>query len=255
VGWWGRLLGGRTPAWDGTHGIPPSGNGASSFHLTWEAPSGRWVAAEAALEVLETPAVPRLVFWALQVSFVDRGRRAGGAHLGLQWHPAHPGSTAVNWGGYGPDGRELDGSPSALPSATGNPNTRDYPWRPGRPYRLRVSLAAEGWRGEVVDDDGAVTVVRDLHAGGRTLDAPVVWSEVFAACDEPAGTVRWSGLHLSADDGTQVAPDTVRVSYQPLAEGGCITTDVVVDGDGFVQRTATERRTPNGARLTIGRPA
>lgn len=253
MGWWSRLVAGRAPGWDGTHGTPPSGNGASSFHLTWEAPVGRWVAAEATLEVLEAPAVPRLVFWALQVSFVDRGRRAGGAHLGLQWHPAHPGSTAVNWGGYGPGGRELDGSPSTLPSATGNPNTRDYPWRPGRPYRLRVSRAAGGWRGEVADG-AAVTVVRHLHAGGGTLDSPVVWSEVFAACEEPAGTVRWSGFRLTAEDGTQVEPDTVRVSYQPLTEGGCATTDVVVDGGGFVQRTATVRHTPHGARRTLGRP-
>ena len=101
-------------------------NGASSFHLAWDAPTGPWIGADVVLEVTEPPTVPALYFWALQVSFEDRGRAAGGAHLGLQWYPPHPGSTAVNWGGYAPDGRELDGSNSLLPSATGNPNTRDF---------------------------------------------------------------------------------------------------------------------------------
>lgn len=210
------------------------------------------MSAEAVLEVLEAPAVPRLVFWALQVSFTERGRRSGGAHLGLQWHPAHPGSTAVNWGGYGPDGRELAGSTSALPSATGNPNTRDYPWVAGHPYRLRVSRVPTGWRGEIIDDSGALTVVRDLDAPGGAVEAPVVWSEVFAACEEPAGVVRWSGLALTDAGGARVEVTTVRVSYQALADGGCATTDVALDGDGFIQRTATVRRTRQGARLSAG---
>ena len=87
------------------------------------------------LEVTTAPQVEALYFWALQVSFTDRGRSGGGAHLGLQWYPAHPGSTAVNWGGYVPDGHELEGTTSALPSATGNVNTRDFPW-------IRVSRTA-----------------------------------------------------------------------------------------------------------------
>ena len=104
----------RRTRWDGTSGQPPSGNGASSFHLGWAVdppPPGRaWVAAEAVLEVLVAPGVPALSFWALQVSFHERGRAGGAGHLGLQWHDGHPGSTAVNWGGYGPTGTELDGS-------------------------------------------------------------------------------------------------------------------------------------------------
>ena len=128
----------RRARWDGTSGRPRSSNGASSLHLGWDVPQpvadDPWVAADAVLEVRSPPEVLALYFWALQASFTDRGRHGGAGHLGLQWYPAHPGSTAVNWGGYGPDGRELDGSASTLPSATGNPNTRDYAWSPATPY-------------------------------------------------------------------------------------------------------------------------
>ena len=33
----------------------------------------------------------------------------------------------------------LDGTASSLPSTPSDPNTRDYPWREGVPYRLRIS--------------------------------------------------------------------------------------------------------------------
>ena len=100
--------------WDGTTGPPRSSNAASSFHLQWVVgapPAGRsWVSVEAVLEVLVPPAVPALSFWALQASFADRGRHHGAGHLGLQWYPPHPDSTAVNWGGYDAGGHELSGS-------------------------------------------------------------------------------------------------------------------------------------------------
>ena len=144
--------------------------------------------------------MPALYFWALQASFVDRGRDGGAGHLGLQWHPDHPGSTAVNWGGYDATGRELSGSAATLPSALDNPNTRDLAWSPGVAYRLGIRRVTEAesaaggvpdglvaWRGEVTDlSSGITTVVRDLWAAGSGLAAPVVWSEVFAACDDPA---------------------------------------------------------------------
>ena len=129
-----RLLG--RPRWDGTTGRPRSGNGASSSHLVWELPAGPYRELSAELTVIEPPVVPRLHFWALQVGFAGPG--GGGAHLGLQWHPDHPGSTAANWGGYGRDGRQLEGGPLAVPSATGNQNTGDLAWRPRSPYRLVV---------------------------------------------------------------------------------------------------------------------
>ena len=72
-----------------------------------------------------------------------RVARAGGAHFGLQWHPDHPGGTAVNWGGYDRSGSILPGSASDLPSALHNDNTRDLAWVPRRPYRLRISRSTD----------------------------------------------------------------------------------------------------------------
>lgn len=232
-------------------GYPTSSNRASSLHLAWELPAGTGpvVAASAVLTVEAEPPVPELYFWALQASFVDgAGQRHGGGHLGLQWHRPHPGSRAANWGGYGPGGRELDGSASALPSATGNPNTRDLWWEPGKPHVLAIEPAGAegGWAGTV---DGVR--LRSLAAGGDRLDGLMVWSEVFARCDAPSVAVRWSGLRATTADGRVVAPVAVRVNYQSRGDGGCDNTTAVLDGDAVRQVTATERVVPQGARLPL----
>jgi hypothetical protein len=228
-----------------TTGFPTSSNRASSFHLLWEGvPATDEVSA--VLEVVEPPTVPHLYFWALQASFVDdRGRRVGGAHLGLQWYPPHPGSTAVNWGGYR-DGAslggsnvstELEGEASTLPSATGNPNTRDYAWRPHTPYRLRISGDGDGWwRGEVTDlTTGETIVVRRLYGGGTRLAGPMVWSEVFARCDDPSVTVRWSDFTPHTN--------SIRTSYQRHEDGGCANTRSTFDPatDSWLQTTNQSR--------------
>jgi hypothetical protein len=197
----------------------------------------------ATLEVIEPPTVARLHFWALQATFADdRGRPVGTAHLGLQWHPRHPGSTAVNWGGYRPDGRgELAGATvSDLPSATDNPNTRDFPWQPQTRYRLTITPDGTG---AVTDETtGTTTVVRRLHLPepATRLRDPVVWSEVFAECDDPSSAVRWSALTPT--------PTEVHLTYQSFDDGGCTNTDTSYDPTitTAVQRTNTERRTPAG---------
>jgi hypothetical protein len=203
------------------------------------------------LEVLDPPRVDHLYFWALQVDFMDgEGHRRGGAHLGLQWHPGHPGSTAVNWGGYDAAGTVLTGSDSALRSATANPHTRDYAWEPVVPYRLSVGEAPGkpgAWRGVVTDQrTGGQTVVRDLYAGADRLVAVTVWSEVFARCDDPPVTIRWSDP-LVRSGADAVEPSGYSVNYQSHADGGCANTDSTPDGSGVVQRTATERSTRQGA--------
>jgi len=252
----------RKLEWDGTEGRPRSANAASSLHLTWVVPAGEWVEVEAVLEILVPPTVPALSFWALQASFSDRGRDGGAAHLGLQWHQSYPGSTAVNWGGYAPGGLELDGSPSSLPSTPGNVNTRDFEWVGARPYRLRIAPGESSpppglhaWRGEITDlTTGVVTVVRDLWSTGTRLTAPVVWSEVFARCDDPSAAVRWSALRLLDDDGTRHDVAEVAVNYQRVGDGGCITTDAQADTTGIVQVTGTTRVTRQGARLPVPSP-
>lgn len=248
----------RRDRWDGTHGRPPSGNGASSFHLVWEVPSGIWVEVRAVLTVIDPPTVDRLHFWALQVGFGGPGG-GGGAHLGLQWYGAHPGSTAANWGGYAPGGGELRGGPLAVPSATGNPNTGDLPWRPGDPYRLVVRRApapapdgAAAWQGIVVDlvRDHEL-VLRELWGGGTHLTGPMVWSEVFADCDAPSSAVRWSELEVVDADGVVHRARRVRLNYQRIDDGGCAATDACLDSVGVVQRTSVPRRHRQGTALAV----
>jgi hypothetical protein len=187
------------------------------------------------------------------------GDGAGSAgHLGPQWCP--PSRRCVNWGGYGPDGSELEGSVSALPASDGNPNTRDHPWAPGSPHRLRIERGdavgtadrRRAWRGSIseVGRDRA-TVVRDLYAAGDRLDSVMVWSEVFARCDDPPTTVRWGGFTLIDEDGHRVVVDAADVNYQRIADGGCVTTDVETEGRWFVQRTGAVRNTPQGTRLRV----
>lgn len=249
--WWWRLARRRE------HGLPPSGNGASSFHLWWLVPAAAWRGARVTLEVLDPPRVPRLYFWALQVSFSGPQGRSGGAHTGLQWNPRFPASTAVNWGGYRADGGLMEGSVSSLPSTPGDANTRDFPWQPGVPYRLQVepTPGRPGWWRATVTDlaSGWETAIRDLAGGGDRLEAPVVWSEVFAACDDPSVRVRWSDPALLGD-GDWISPFGYRVSYQPYERGGCTNTDVRVTPWGVEQVTATPRLVGDGEQLPLEEP-
>ncbi len=260
-GWLRRLLAGADPGTVTTRttGRPRSSNGASSFHLGWVV-SGVFDAVAVTLEVLEPPVVDRLYFWALQADFGATGRSAGGAHLGLQWHPQHPGSTAVNWGGYRAGGGELDGSASALPSRLANVNTRDFSWTPGTPYRLAISRnpadesvprGMTAWRGTVCDlSTGAVTVVRDLYIPGDRIVGATMWSEVFADCDAPSVAVRWSDP-VVVRDGVEVEPSGLSVNYQTHGDGGCANTSSGTDGIGVLQRTSTDRLTSQGTRLSL----
>ena len=221
-----------------TNGYPVSSNGASSMHLAWTPVTHPLNEVSAVIEVVVAPSVQQLYFWALQVDFVDRaGRSVGQAHLGLQWAPRHPGDTAVNFGGYsgGAYPAELTGDTSALPSATGDENTRDYAWQTGHKYKLRIFGTGDGWwSGEVTDlDSSDVVLVRRLHAGGTGLATPVVWSEVFAKCDDPSSAVRWSSFSPK--------PAGLLVTYQSFNSGGCTNTTTQAGSRGILQRTNTPR--------------
>ena len=195
-------------------------------------------------EVTRAPAVTKLYFWALQVSFVAAGREVGAGHTGLQWHPSAP-AGAINWGGYysggapaGGDGT-LPGTGSALPPVDGGPHTRHFAWSPGRRYRFRVwSPAAGAWRSEVTDvERGETTVVRGLLVEANSLASPLVWSEVFAACNDPSTEVRWSELHALDRQGVTHTARSVHLTYQSFADGGCSNTLTYADDDSFVQVT------------------
>ena len=243
-------------------GEPASSNGASSFHLWWDLPYGELLSeVSATLEIIEPPTVDRLYFWALQASFVKPG--GGGAHLGLQHHPRFPGQTAANWGGYRQpgSGAHLEGTVSPLPSALGNPNTRDFPWIPHRPYRLTIGRSPDlgpaglfSWRGTIEDlHTGDVTVVRDLFSRGEYLRGPVVWTESFARCDHPPVAVRWSDLLAVGEADQPIAVASVSASFQDRAAGGCDNTDVTVDRAGWVQTTTSERTARSGVPLKLPR--
>jgi hypothetical protein len=234
-------LGGETRV----SGRPQSSNGASSLHLVWDVPTGEaLVEASVNLTVPALPSVPRLYFWALQVSFPG----GAGAHLGLQWGADAPRMLRhVNWGGYGASGAELSGGRSTLPSSFANPNTRDFEWKPGRPYRLRISRTSTGWAGWIDD-----LMVRRLDAPGETIDGPMVWSEVFADCDDAAVSVHWSNLEVLTRSGRSVPVTAVETSYQSRIAGGCDNTSSETDGHRFIQTTNAVRSTPQGATLRIG---
>lgn len=252
MGWFDRLSARVGAVGQRTRGLPASSNRASSFHLAWEweGPEPDLVEVSATLTVVDPPAVDRLHFWALQASFLEGpgpGRRHGGGHTGLQWHPGHPGGTAVNWGGYGADGRELSGTTSPLPSATGNANTCDLPWEPGRPYRLSIHRGIEGWAASV---DGLV--IRELDVGGDRLGTIMVWSEVFARCDDPSSAVLWTDLSGHTRDGATVHPVAVATRYQSVPDGGCSNTSSDPDGLGaIIQRTNVVRSARPGTRLPL----
>jgi hypothetical protein len=235
-------------------GDPPSGNGASSMHLFWTL-AGNFAAAEVTVEVLDRPTADRLYFWAFQASFTDGHRTVGGAHLGLQWHPDYPYSAAVNWGGYRSGGGELAGSMSALPGSLGNPHTRDYHWSIGVPYRLRIDRSPDtvsAWRGSFHDPvRNQRVVIRELRAGGTHLCSLMTWSEIFARCEDPPVTVRWSDPVAFDDAGRAVRPHEMSVNYQSHHDGGCANTTAFVDDHGICQRSATDRIVPQGARLAL----
>jgi hypothetical protein len=238
-------------------GAPSSQNGASSFHLWWDVPFGeRMKGASVTLEVTRRPALDRLVFFALQVAFIKPG--GGGAHLGLQHHPEFPARSAVNWGGYDPHGGYLDGSPSELRSTRDDPNTRDFPWEAGVPYRLEIARDRErsdgtyAWRGSVTDtSSGRTTHVRDLYSAGAYLRGPVMWIESFAPCDAPRSEVRWLDASVVMDDDSVRPVTAMRVDYQPHAAGGCTNTNSIVDNGTFVQRTGQLRTTKAGTTISI----
>jgi hypothetical protein len=238
-------------------GSPASATGASSFHLWWDVPFGeRLTAASVTLDVTRQPDLDRLVFFAMQVAFVKPG--GGGAHLGLQHHPAFPDRSAINWGGYDPHGGLLEGSESALPSVNDDPNTRDYFWAPGRPYQLSVERVSDDdaeihrWRGMSTDlVTGNTEVVRDLYSHGKFLRAPVVWIESFAPCDAPRFEARWSNATVVTEKGDVRAIRKMRADYQPHDAGGCTNTNSFVEGVSFVQRSGQLRSTKAGTTLSI----
>ena len=224
------------------------------------------MAASAGVEVLSPPAIDELYFWAMQVSFRNDSRQTGGAHLGLQHHPDYPGFGAVNWGGYDDvEGGILEGTVSDLPSALGNANTRSYSWSPRRRYRYEISRVPDGWwAGGITDvETGVTTHIRSLNCrGAEHLTGLMVWSEVFAPCDAPSVSVRWSALSFVTLGGVAGSPSDLSVNYQDRSVHGCLNTNAYLTAAnreipseddphaaGVVQQTGVTRSTAQGSTL------
>ena len=237
-------------------GLPPSPNGASSFHVWWDVPDVPLASVSVVLEVLKPPEVSRLAFFAIQASFWSPARHEGGAHTGIQWNPRHPRNLAVNWGGYDHGGAILPGTESSLPSTPHDPNTRDFAWTPGARYRLSIGPLSPGsggpgrWPARIEGlDTGEDVVVRHLLCDGDHLRSPLVWSELFTRCDDPPIEVRWSEPSALSLDGEPVPVDRGRVTYQAYDAGGCTNTTVESDRVGIVQRSGCERMTAHDTFL------
>lgn len=250
--WWRRRTGDGATGTSGParreRGEPV--HGGSAFHAWWGGlPAEPLAEVAATLTVVEAPSVARLYFWALQASFAGAARSYGAAHTGLQWNPRHPGCGAVNWGGYanGHDQGVLPGTANAFDGFADDQNTRHFPWQAGRPYRFAIRRGEHGWLASV---DG--TPMRELLAAGDRLTDPVVWAEVFCACDQPRTVVHWGGFEAATASGRRVRPDRVRLNFPPHEQGDCENTDIVVEGDGLYLLTTTRRAHRSGEVVALG---
>jgi hypothetical protein len=80
----------------------------------------------------------------------------------------------------------------------------------------------------------------------------MVWSEVFARCDDPSVLVAWNdpgGIDL---DGRPWRPSRAMVSYQQVDQGGCTNTDAYAEGSRLYQRTSVPRQVGHGQALEWG---
>jgi hypothetical protein len=152
-------------------------------------------------------------------------------------------------------GRVLAGSRSPLVSTPNNPNTRDYAWESGQPYRLTVRAGSEAghWTGSV-EAFGHEQVIRDLFVPAEALVRPMVWSEVFARCDDPPVSATWRDPVAHTARGP-MGPSAYRVSYQSEDAGGCSNTDVEWTENGIRQVTSVDRHIPAGSLVPLHGPA
>lgn len=136
----------------------------------------------------------------------------------------------------------------------GNPHTRDYGWRSGSPYRLRIEADVERgagwWEGSVLDLEREVrTRVRSLFVPSCWLTSCVIWTEAFCRCDAPPVAAIWTSPFGRRTDGDSFHPEAMRLSYQSERDGGCSNTDSYLLPHGVAQVTGVTRTNPVGSVL------
>ncbi len=99
--------------------------------------------------------------------------------------------------------------------------------------------------------EGSRVVVRDLNGGGSELERPMVWAEVFAPCEAPSVTVRWTDLEVAPAPGQWRRIGVVRTSYQDYTAGGCTNTNSAALGAGLIQTSNAVRSTAHDAEIRI----
>ena len=247
------------------------GSVGSGFHLWWQGvPTEEPVTScSVVLEVLVPPAVPRCTSGPCRRrSSTASGRSYGAAHTGSQWNPRHPGSRAVNWGGYAQAadvGSVLEGSDSPSDGIPGDRNTRNYAWLAGVPYRFTIHPGIAGWAATVTDlATGSDVTIRELYAGGDRLGGFVMWSELFCRGADPSTAVRWSqpapsprpavvgrGLHATFPDGREWRNLDVVVD-EVGAAGHVDAPDAPRRDDPGAPRSDLRRRARAGPRQATG---
>ena len=125
------------------------------------------------------------------------------------------------------------------------------PGNRSRGYRLGVHRAGDGmWRGEVTDlTTGEAVTVRDLFAASPLLGDPMVWSEVFARCDDPSVTAAGRTSRSGPKPATASLPPHSRSTTSPTP-----TADARTRSQCRTTRAAwCKSRTPKGTRRRVGR--
>jgi hypothetical protein len=76
---------------------------------------------------------------------------------------------------------------------------------------------------------------------------------VFARCDDPSVTARWSDFVAVDERGNRFEPVALIANYQSRADGGCANTTSALDDQGrALQITNAERSAEGGAILELG---
>ena len=249
------------------------------MHLFWRMPDHAPLCEVSVdFELLDEPTTPSLYFWALQAGFADTQGGHGAGHFGFQWNRDYRAHRAVCWGGYAGAGGELSGGPMmtsgpVTPSPDGNPNVCGFEWTTNQVWTWRIRAlsaaspsATQGsvvWRAEIEDPrSGRIWPIRDLWCRGDRLIDPMVWSEIFARCDDDPVRVRWSRFTATTADGLVVTPLALAVNYQRVQDGGCTNTDARLGAPtdhgkesepavGVIQVTNSPRSTPQGATIEL----
>ena len=229
---------------------------ASSFHLFWQLPApartARLVEVSAVLEVVTASDCPGAVLLGVAGRFsrwpresgeggtpvcsgtadtVGERRSIGAAMrlLGLAGRccparcPPFPVSKTIpiRWSIAGHLGCRTGFGSIAPPTPPERGGPRSPTWRLDRPTVIRDLWSGHARRPGLLSRalSKARAQADAVAEEAGFLTGPMVWSEIFAECDAPSVTVRWSEFQAVDETGAVWRPDAVSVNYQPGRDG------------------------------------